>query len=111
MKQKLTVGGKSTSCADGTPTASSAKDAEMIKITTEKKIAETVTLIEIAPEVNIAAEDGYLRIWCPGREIRVGPLTKDHASCLEDDIGYALPLDEEEYDERGTERKLDKVRG
>jgi hypothetical protein len=81
-----------------------------IAIKTDKKPGETVTTVEITPDVEIAAEDGYIRVWCPGREIRIGPLTRDHVAALEDDIGYVISPLEDEDDERRTESRVAKVR-
>ena len=74
---------------------------------TEKKPDEVTTLIEITPQVEMAIEDGFIRVWCPGREIRIGPLTEHQVSVLEDDIGYALSQalsQEENCDERDERR-------
>ena len=47
-----------------------------------------VTRVRIGSRVEVGTLDRCLIFWTAGREIRVGPLTRDQAEKLAEDLGY-----------------------
>ena len=50
--------------------------------------ATHVTEVRIKKDVEVGTRDNYLCFWTQGREVRIGPLSKEQAETLSDDLAY-----------------------
>jgi hypothetical protein len=60
-----------------------------IRVTTRVDDADCrVTRVRVNGRVDVGTLDRWLIFWTAGREVRVGPLTRDQAEKLAEDLAY-----------------------
>lgn len=64
------------------------KKKEVLRIRFEKEEDWLTTHIGIDQNVEVASEEGYLCFWISGREVKLGPLSKEQAGKLAEDLAY-----------------------
>jgi hypothetical protein len=72
----------------GKATVKALKARNALRVRKAKEPGCEVLKVRLSGDIEVATRDGWLCFWTAGREVRVGPLTKDQAEKLCEDLGY-----------------------